>query len=371
MEHDVVLADEMDKACVLILPPLLPSAPFLRLLLAELLRVTDVADGCVKPNVEHLTLSSFNGYRDSPVQVTRHSTRLQVHIQPALALAIDVGAPLFVLLQDPLLQPLLILVQGQVPVLCLLHHRRGAADGALRINEFRGREVTTALLTLVTIGALIVAVGALARYITVGQELLSLFVIQLCGGLFCQLALVIELAEPFGSKLMVGLAGSATVDIKRDAELLKRVLDHLVVTIDYVLRGDAFLTGTDGNGHTVLIASADEHHVLLLQSQVAHINVGRYIDTGQVADMNTSVGVGQCRRYRKSLVILLFHIFYFLFYIYQLVCLQRQAPLRVLLDVLHALASYLPIAFLVAYVARLEVEKGTRPQPLPVMEGSS
>ena len=39
VEHDVVLADEVHQTRVLILPPLLPRAPLLRLLLAKLLGV--------------------------------------------------------------------------------------------------------------------------------------------------------------------------------------------------------------------------------------------------------------------------------------------------------------------------------------------
>ena len=39
MEYDIVLSDEVYQSCVLILPPLLPGAPFLWLLLAEFLGV--------------------------------------------------------------------------------------------------------------------------------------------------------------------------------------------------------------------------------------------------------------------------------------------------------------------------------------------
>ena len=47
------------------------------------------------------------------------------------------------------------------------------------------------------------AVGALARDVAVSEELFGLLVVELFGSLLDQLALVIELAEPVGSKLVV------------------------------------------------------------------------------------------------------------------------------------------------------------------------
>jgi hypothetical protein len=118
----------------------------------------------------------------------------------------------------------------------------------------------------------------------------------------------IELAEKVCRKLMVGFAGGTAIDIERDAELLERVLDHLVVTVDDILRRDAFLACTNGNGHTMLVASTDKHDIFLLQSQVADIDVGRHIDTSQVSDMYTTVGVWQCRRHGGTLILFLFHV---------------------------------------------------------------
>ena len=109
------------------------------------------------------------------------------------------------LLQNPLLQPVLILVQRQIPVLGLLQYRSRTRDCRFWINQLSWRKVTSALLTLVAIGTLVVAVWALTSYIAVGQELLSLLVVQLLSSLLSQLALVVEFLEPFGSKLMVSL----------------------------------------------------------------------------------------------------------------------------------------------------------------------
>ena len=112
--------------------------------------------------------------------------------------------------------------------------------------------------------SLIVAMRTLAGDVAVSPELLGLFVVQLGGGLFGQLSLVVQLAEEVGGKLMVRLGSCSGIDIKRDAELVERVANHRMVAVHHVLRGDAFLTGPDGNGHAVFVAAANEHDVALL-----------------------------------------------------------------------------------------------------------
>ena len=68
-----------------------------------------------------------------------------------------------------------------------------------------------------------------------------------------------------------------------------------MVAVYDVLRRAAFLLGADGDGHAVLVASADEDDVLLLQAQVAHVDVGGDVDAGQVSDVDGTVGIGQGR----------------------------------------------------------------------------
>ena len=82
VEHDVVLADEMNQARILLLPPLLPSAPTIGLGIAQLLGIADIADRSVKPYIEHLALGTLNRHGDTPVQVTGHGTGLQTVVKP-------------------------------------------------------------------------------------------------------------------------------------------------------------------------------------------------------------------------------------------------------------------------------------------------
>ena len=105
----------------------------------------------------------------------------------------------------------------------------------------------------------------------------------------------------------MSLAGGAAIDIEGYAELLERLLNHLMVAVNDILRGDAFLAGTDGDGYTMLVASADEHDIFLLQSEVTNIDVCWYIDTCQMSDMYTAVGIGEGRGYGCALILFLLH----------------------------------------------------------------
>ncbi len=65
-----------------------------------------------------------------------------------------------------------------------------------------------------------------------------------------------------------------------------------MVAVYHVLWGDSFLACSLGDGHTVLVAAAYEHHLTFLCTEVAHVYVGRHVDTCQMSYMNTAIGVG-------------------------------------------------------------------------------
>ena len=287
MEDDVVLADEVDHAGVGGLPPGFPVVG------ADVDGVGNVPDGCVEPDVEDLAVGSFYGDGDSPVEVARDGAGLEAHVEPGLALAVYVGAPLFVAFEDPPAQAWLPLVQGEVPVGGLLHDGGGAAQGRLRIYEVGGVEGGAAGLALVAVGALVAAVGAGAGDVAVGQELPGFGVVELLGGFFYELSFFIQTLEEVGGGAAVCGGGGAPVDVEGNAELGERLLNDIMVPIHDVLWGDSLLAGLYGDGHAVLVAAADEQYVAPLQTQVAGVDVGGHIDAGQVTDVHGAVGVGQ------------------------------------------------------------------------------
>ena len=80
------------------------------------------------------------------------------------------------------------------------------------------------------------------------------------GGLLLEAALFIELQEEGLGGLPVQVGGGAVVDVEGDPEALEGVLDQSVVPVHDGLGVGAFLLGPDGDGGTMLIASADPQH---------------------------------------------------------------------------------------------------------------
>ena len=212
-------------------------------------------------------------------------------------------------LKNPLLQPVLIVVEWQIPVFRLPYLRLRPADGGVWVNELHWREVAAALLALVAVGVGVAAVRASAHDVSVGEKLLGLGVVILLRLFLHELAVVVKLAEEVGGELVVNLRCGAAVDVERDAELLERVLDDLVVTVAYVLRRYAFLLCPDGDRHSVLIASSDEDDRAFFEAQVAHVDIRGHIHAGQVAYVHATIGVRQCRRDGCPLEMFIFHVF--------------------------------------------------------------
>ena len=117
MEDNVVFSDEVHESCFRVFPPFLPAVG------QQFFCIRDISYGRVEPHVEHLSLCSLHGNGDTPVEVACHGARLQVEVEPALALSVHVGTPLLVPLEYPFLKPVLIFVERQIPVFRLFQHR--------------------------------------------------------------------------------------------------------------------------------------------------------------------------------------------------------------------------------------------------------
>ena len=76
MEYDIVLADEVDDACLGIFPPSFPAVGI------KLLGVGYIADRSIEPHVEDLAFGAFDGNGYTPRQVAAHGTWLQTHVEP-------------------------------------------------------------------------------------------------------------------------------------------------------------------------------------------------------------------------------------------------------------------------------------------------
>ena len=293
----------MDQAGFRVLPPLLPAFR------QQFLGIGNIAYGRVEPDIEHLAFGPLDGNRHAPVEVAGDGTRHQAAVQPALALPIDIGLPLLVLLQDPFAEPGLVTVQREIPVLCLFLHRGRTAQFRTRVYELFRAEGGAALLTLVSIGPGIAALGASPLYKPVSEEHTDLLVVKLLGFLSDETVAVIEFAEELRGIFRVHFGRSTRINVEIDPQAAESVLHYLVVLVHNVLRTHALFPSLDRDGHSVLVAAADEQRVLSPQAKVADIDVPGDIGARKMADMDRTVGVRQGAGYKRSFM---FHIYSFL-----------------------------------------------------------
>ena len=99
----------------------------------------------------------------------------------------------------------------------------------------------------------------------------------------------------------------APVDVEGYAQLGKGILDDGMIAVYDILRGDTLFFGLDGDGHSMLVAAADEEHLLTFHAEIAGIDIGRHVDAGQMPDMHRTVGIRQSRSDKRTLEI--FHIY--------------------------------------------------------------
>jgi hypothetical protein len=115
---------------------------------------------------------------------------------------------------NPRAEPLLVFVEGKIPVLCLAQYGFRTRNFGFGIDQFCGRKVFTTLFALVAIGMRIVAVRAFASDVAVGEEGFRFFVVVLFRFAFQKLTLIIELSEEIGSHFLMGVAGGARIDVE-------------------------------------------------------------------------------------------------------------------------------------------------------------
>lgn len=90
---------------------------------------------------------------------------------------------------------------------------------------------------------------------------------------------------------MVGFRTGTRINIKRDTELLKRFFYQFMIPVYNILRSDTFFLSFNRNRYPVLIGATDKYHFFPLSPQIPYINIGRYIYSGQMADVYRPVGI--------------------------------------------------------------------------------
>ncbi len=102
---------------------------------------------------------------------------------------------------------------------------------------------------------------------------------------------------------MVNFCTGTTVNIERNAKFFERLLYYLMVSINNVLRSNAFLTSLERYGNAVFVGTANEEYIAVFQAVVASIDVGRHIHASQMSNMYRSVCIRQSGSNGNSFVV--------------------------------------------------------------------
>ena len=169
-------------------------------------------------------------------------------------------------------------------------YRNTAADCRFRIDQIRRIQRCSAGFTLIAISPFILTMRTSTGNITVGKELLSLFIIILLRRLLDKNSLVIQFPEKLGSCFRMDIGRGTGIYIERNSKLFKRFFYYR------------------GNRYSMLIRSADMDHLFSFETQVSGINISRNIYTGQMPDMHRAVSIRQRCSYESTFEFL-FHWF--------------------------------------------------------------
>ena len=90
---------------------------------------------------------------------------------------------------------------------------------------------------------------------------------------------------------MMYVRGSTAIDVERDAETLERLFDEIMIAVNHLLYTYPFFACSDSYGYSMFVASAHEEHRAFLESEVAYIDIGRYIHACQVSDMHRTISI--------------------------------------------------------------------------------
>lgn len=117
------------------------------------------------------------------------------------------------------------------------------------------------------------------------------FIVVLLGGFFDKLALFIKGLKKACRSVVMNLVGSAGIDVEGDAKLHEGILDHPVVFINDLLRGNPLPPRLNGNWNAMLVGPANKNNIFSLQPKIPCIYVSRNINPCKVADVQWPIGI--------------------------------------------------------------------------------
>ena len=293
VEHDVVLAHEIQVARVGVLPPVAPGLgrPAVH---GPLDGRRQVADDRVEPDIDSLVvaLRVFGRHRDrhAPIEVAGDRPRLQILEQPEREVP-DVRAPMTLPL-DPLGQLLRERRKVEEEVARFPEDRRRPVDLRARVDQVDRIELVPAVVALVTAGVLEPADRARPFDVAVGERVTGGGRERAHRRLLDDVAVLVDGPEQVLDHAVVVLRRRPREQVVRQTEVVQVLADEAAVPIGGLTRGQTLAIGRDHDRRAVLVGAADHQHVVAPQPVIPGRDVRRNAEAGDMPQMPRATRVG-------------------------------------------------------------------------------
>ena len=147
-------------------------------------------------------------------------------------------------------------------VFCLSDHGATAADPAGGVNELDGIQGSATSFALVTAGIFTATVWAGPIHVAVGQELMTVFAVELRHCLLEEVALLQKRQENVLSDLVVILGVCMREEVVGQAQLGEIVQEALMIALEDLPRGNALLVSLDSDRGTMAIRTGDHEDIV-------------------------------------------------------------------------------------------------------------
>src|SRR5579863_8303768 len=101
---------------------------------------------------------------------------------------------------------------------------------------------------------------------------------------------------------MMYLIGRPGIDIERNKHLLKTFFDLRMIFINYLLRCNAFLHGTDGDRDAMFITTTHKKDIFFSGPFETYIYIRRDITAREMTDMNGAICIWKCCSNQDAIV---------------------------------------------------------------------
>ncbi len=176
----------------------------------------------------------------------------------------------------------------------LAHNRSTTIGFAARIDQLQGIEQVATVVTLVATCFFEATDRARSLNVTVGQEAIFGFRVELLLGLAVEVLVLIKVRkEILGDAMMIFSVRMGEKIVANPYSFLG-IQKALMEMFKHLSRRTTLLVGFNRDRCAVRVRAGDHEHMVALQSMVARENISRQVGARQMTNVQVTIGVRPC-----------------------------------------------------------------------------